>query len=364
MRPSPPRVLEAMVGLLIPPACREHVLGDLHERYQSPRRYVADAMFTVLSVVLSRIRRTTDPQLLAMEAFAVYVSFLCAGWWAGASFPSGQRELFRLAIPTLAALVALMLRNAYADPGKRSRWRPFLDAAAGAGGAMFSQAALWNVARELVLPRQILIFGGGVSVLLVATLRAMVAAQGSGAPVSGQGGHAATSPKDLQQKSEVFLRSVRRGNMRLLLAALLVAVVLLGMMGKDTANLHSSGARIAGTVIIVLTLYVIFQVYRKGAVRAMPSETGTPAARDVYRAQLQRRREALHSVWWWYIGPMLAILMAFALQFPLAHPDEPGLWLNITPFTLLAVIWSVGAIWQFRREEQKLQKEIDTFDKR
>ena len=363
MRPGPPRMLEAMVGLLIPPACREHVLGDLHERYQSPRQYVADAMFTVPSVVRSRIRRTTDPQVLAMEAFAVYLSFLCAGWWAGASFPSGQRELSRLAIPTLAALVALMLRNAYEDPGKRSRWRPFLDAAAGAGGALFSQAALWNVAQELVLPSQILIFGGGVSVLLVATLRAMVAAQGSGAPVSGQGGHAAIPPKDFQQKSEVFLRSVRRGNMRLLLAALLVAVVLLGMMGKSE-DLHSSSARIAGTVIVVLTLYVIFQVHRKGAVGAMPPETGTSAARDVYRAQLQRRREALHSVWWWYIGPMLAILMAFALQFPLAHPDEPGLWLNITPFTLLAVVWSVGAIWQFRREEQKLQKEIDTFDKR
>jgi hypothetical protein len=35
--------MEALVGLLTPPACRDHVLGDLHERYSSPAQYLVDA---------------------------------------------------------------------------------------------------------------------------------------------------------------------------------------------------------------------------------------------------------------------------------------------------------------------------------
>jgi len=169
------------------------------------------------------------------------------------------------------------------------------------------------------------------------------------------------SSKDFQQRSEVFLTEVRRSTMKLLFGVMLVAIVLLSVTG--TADLHSASARVAGALIIVLTLYVILQVYRKGSIQAAPLEAAASADRDFYRTQLKRRREALHSVWWWYVGPMLAILLAFALQFPLAHPGEPGLWLNVAPFTLLALVWSAGAIWQFRREERRVQSEIDAFDR-
>lgn len=32
----PPVLIDAVVRALIPPACREHVVGDLWERYRSP----------------------------------------------------------------------------------------------------------------------------------------------------------------------------------------------------------------------------------------------------------------------------------------------------------------------------------------
>jgi hypothetical protein len=34
-------------------------------------------------VVISRIRRTTDTQVLFMELVAVYLSFSAAAWWLG-----------------------------------------------------------------------------------------------------------------------------------------------------------------------------------------------------------------------------------------------------------------------------------------
>jgi hypothetical protein len=48
---------------------------------------------------------------------------------------------------------------------------PLLEATLGVGFAVLSQAALWTADRELVLPRWIIISGGGISVLLLSTLR-------------------------------------------------------------------------------------------------------------------------------------------------------------------------------------------------
>ncbi len=125
-------------------------------------------------VIVSRIRRTTAAGLFLMEAFALYLSFLGAAWKGDAmAFLHEPWGLLRLAIPTVVALVALMLGDAYSNPGKRSPLKPFLQATLGVGFAALSQAALWTADRELVLPRWIMISGGGLSVLLISTLRTL-----------------------------------------------------------------------------------------------------------------------------------------------------------------------------------------------
>ncbi len=60
-RPSP--IAEAIIGACLPPACREEVLGDLHERYQSSTHYLFDAFQTVPLVLASQVLRTTRRQV-------------------------------------------------------------------------------------------------------------------------------------------------------------------------------------------------------------------------------------------------------------------------------------------------------------
>ena len=43
MEARPPVLIDAIVRTLIPPACREHVVGDLWERYRSPAQFTLDA---------------------------------------------------------------------------------------------------------------------------------------------------------------------------------------------------------------------------------------------------------------------------------------------------------------------------------
>jgi len=169
--PGPPHFLEILVGLFIPPACREEVLGDLHERYTGLAHYVADALSTVPLVILSRIRRTTDFQVLLMEAFAVYLSFWGAARFDDAAFLNARLGLLRLAIPTATALLALMLEDAYAIPGRRGPLKAVRGPVFGIGMALLSQAILSVGNPELPLPRWILWCGAGTGLLLVGAVR-------------------------------------------------------------------------------------------------------------------------------------------------------------------------------------------------
>jgi hypothetical protein len=123
-------VIEKIVGIFIPPACREEVLGDMRERATlmdgGTQLFLYDALRTVPLVIASRIRRTTDSVVLFMEAFCCYVSFLAPAWALDRPMIYQQGGLLRLAIPCAIALAILVLADAYANPRKKSWLRPFL----------------------------------------------------------------------------------------------------------------------------------------------------------------------------------------------------------------------------------------------
>jgi hypothetical protein len=119
MPPGPSKKLEAFVGLWIPPACREEVLGDLYEKYTGPWQYIALAMCVVPFVILSRIRRTTDVLILLTEALLIYGSFLAAAWYTDRTLLTDRRELLRLVIPTVLNLIVIILERVW---NFRTRW--------------------------------------------------------------------------------------------------------------------------------------------------------------------------------------------------------------------------------------------------
>lgn len=108
MAASPPKRLERIVEILLPPSCREEVIGDLHERYSSPGQYIAEALKVLVLMNFSRIRRTTDSQLLLTQALLTYGAHLSSAWYLG-----GLDNLTRLAIPTAVALFVLPIHDAW-----------------------------------------------------------------------------------------------------------------------------------------------------------------------------------------------------------------------------------------------------------
>ena len=171
MNSGPSKAAEAIVALLVPPACREEVLGDLHERYGSPRQYGLDALRTVPLVIVSRIRRTADPQVLLIQAFALYVSFLGAARVADAALLNEQWRLLQLAVPAGMALLGLILEDTYAPPGRRSPLSLVRGPVLGLGLAFVSQGVFWAGNQDLAVPLRIMIYGCAMSLLLSSAVR-------------------------------------------------------------------------------------------------------------------------------------------------------------------------------------------------
>ena len=163
MRAGPPKIIESMVSLLVPPASREHVLGDLQERYVGLRSYLSDALSAVPGAIAGRMLRIADCQVLAMEAGALYLSFLTAAWAAvGAAYLCQHGDFVRLLLPVALALLALVLGDTY---GGAPRHSPVIEAGLGVGCAVAVSKA--NVA----LPAWILFSGGALGVVMISTLR-------------------------------------------------------------------------------------------------------------------------------------------------------------------------------------------------
>ena len=170
MPSGPPRRLEAFVGLLIPPACREEVLGDLHEKYTGPWQYISLAMCVIPCVMLSRIRRTTDLFVLLTEALLIYGSFLAATWYKDKTLLEGQWGFLRLAIPTVLNLSLLVLERAW---DFRTIWTRALINGAVFGVSMyfsingwFASSMLVNAFERLFLPETNLPRGAAGEALL------------------------------------------------------------------------------------------------------------------------------------------------------------------------------------------------------
>jgi hypothetical protein len=160
-----------MVAILIPPACREEVAGDLHERCQSPLHYCADALTTIPFVIASRIRRTSDPQIVLIQAFSLLLSFLGAAWFKDRAFLGLHSSLLRLAIPAGAALLGLILEDAYARPERRSAAGLARAPLFGIGLALLAEGAFRFFHPSLAIPGWTLSYGCAVGLILTSSIR-------------------------------------------------------------------------------------------------------------------------------------------------------------------------------------------------
>jgi hypothetical protein len=170
MESGPPKIAEVVVYWLIPPACREEVLGDMRERNPGIAHYLAEATSTVPSVIYSRIRRTMDAVVTLMAALSMYTAFVMSERWLDPSLLFCDYGLARLATPPAILLAVVILVDAYSNPKKRGLLKPLFGPAL---GLVFAYSI--ELSQRFALPEPVMAWGGTMSLLLVSTLRLIFA---------------------------------------------------------------------------------------------------------------------------------------------------------------------------------------------
>jgi hypothetical protein len=251
MKPGPHKAAEALVAILIPPACREEVLGDLYERYSSLGQYILDASCCVPLVIVSRIRRTADPQVVLMQAFAVYLSFVGAAWIANAALLQDEYRLVRLAIPSAAVMLGLFLEDAYAKPGRRSPLKLVRGPVLGLGLALLSQGMFWAGVQRLALPPWIAIYGCAMSLLLSSAIRLLF-------PPSANQLQGVSAPALWLKRTDLPSATTRRSALVFRAVAAILVATVAGRWITDPFTLENPRSIIS--VVLVLIAYQLWRL--------------------------------------------------------------------------------------------------------
>ena len=339
----PPVLIDTIVRLSIPAARREHVIGDLWERYRTPRSFLLDAIRTVPFIVGSQIRRTSMSGSVLIHAFVLVVAFA-----------AGAGSLNAAVAPVAAALLGFVLRDAYKSTVSVSPRQVFRDIAVVAGFVAASQIVVALVSPGLLLLSFRALVGGAVAFGMIFCLR--LQNPGIGSPQPRQ--VLAQAPASLDALvAEVRLHE--RLGLRAIRIEMGAGIVLALFFLIPSFNATNWALRVGWALASVYGLYVATVVSRHRP-RRMPDGLGFTASLEFYRTALERQHRMIRTMWLWYLLPFTPAMIFIIFGGTLVavgrgRPIWPGI-------VFVALMLGMGLLIHRGSQDmaRKLQLRIDT----
>jgi hypothetical protein len=166
---------------------------------------------------------------------------------------------------------------------------------------------------------------------------------------------------DIHARAERFQTRIRWRNWSEYLAAVFVA----GVFGYGAISAPSLLLQIGNGLVAAAAIYVSWRMHQL----AHPASRGDLAqavnCAEFHRAELVRQRDALRSVWTWYLAPFVPGLVVFAFGIAFVPGAEVPIVarLAVAGLTLASVALVFAAIaWLNASAAKKLQAEIECLD--
>lgn len=116
--------------------------------------------------------------------------------------------------------------------------------------------------------------------------------------------------------------------------------------------------RVGSILIMIATLFVAWQIKCRASNQALPNAPGDQSWLQFQRSQLVRQRDALRSVWLWYVAPFIPGVVVFRwgveTALPPGGPFAKGWLANL----FIALVF-LGIAALNRYVARKLQQRID-----
>jgi hypothetical protein len=343
--------VESICKHFYPPATREHVMGDLRERHSTRAGFLWGAVTTLPYVVVGQTRRNVNPTLVLVQAVALLGSFVLSvppvlrdrapAFWAD------SHGLERVLVAVLAALVPLILGDAYVEIRRRARFHDFRQWALAYAAAMVASF----VFQPLALPKPVLLFAAGIGLGFLPIVRLL------SSMFAGRARLAAAQPASLetfQEEAQNFRRKVRERNIVEYCAMAIVAA------GSVAGIITQPGLalRIAVGLMIPGVLVVATQFRKRASASPMPPNLSAHESVKFYRSELERQYRALRSIFWWYLAPLLPSILAItAVQ---AKPEGP--LMSMIGAGVGIFLFGGFVVWLNRVAAKEIKRKIDILD--
>ena len=162
---------------------------------------------------------------------------------------------------------------------------------------------------------------------------------------------------EIHQRARTFETKVRRRNAREYIACVIVILAFLPVLFHRGSWMMQAG----GALTIAATVFVAWQLHRRGAARRLPEGDETLVV--FHREELMRQRDALRSIGRWYLAPFIPgmILLMMGRWFQWHAPHRPvGIdhLIILLCSAIVALVFLV--IWLLnQRGADRLQRRID-----
>lgn len=157
----------------------------------------------------------------------------------------------------------------------------------------------------------------------------------------------------IQQQAGKFHRTISRRN-RIEEWACFAVMLIFGIYAW---LLPGTLMRIGSALVVLGSVVILHQLRTRASVGAPPAGSLARSHVEYMRAELGRQRDALRSVWLWYVGPTVPGLVVFV--WGLADRLGPGLPWQIP---VMFVVPFLVVIWMNVAAARALQRRIDALD--
>ena len=152
-----------------------------------------------------------------------------------------------------------------------------------------------------------------------------------------QGDKFTMSIADLTARSDRFRSKIKRRNITEYLAAILV----IGIFGWLAYSIPVLSVRIGAGLIILAAIYISWQLNKVASVDTGDAPMDNLAS--THRRELVRQRDALRSVWRWYLMPFVPGILVFTLGTTIEAGASVPVWAVIV--TSVVSLGFTGAIF-------------------
>jgi hypothetical protein len=166
--------------------------------------------------------------------------------------------------------------------------------------------------------------------------------------------HASMSIEDITRKAGTFERTIRNRNLREYIAGGVVVI----FFAYNFLHFPELISRLGSALLIAGTLYVMYQLHRRGSAASLPRDMGLTSSLAFHRRELVRQRDALASIGSWYLAPMLPGLLVMGVG-----SAQRSRWWVAVVFAVFCLAVFAGIWWLNHRAAARLSRQIEELDK-